>query len=89
MVYWRGREPGARGASSERDSPPVLWQGSHAWIKQPALYANDGHAGNFLNHDWDVVATRTAIAAVVGGTASQLSGGAFANGAVTSHAAFV
>jgi RHS repeat-associated protein len=37
----------------------------------------------FVNTDWDAVAGRTFVAAISGGLASELSGGSFANGAVT------
>ncbi len=45
------------------------------------LYTRAG--GAFTNKSWEAVAIRTAIAAAAGGTASELSGGSFANGAVT------
>lgn len=39
---------------------------------------------NYSNRDYSAIAARTTFAAVVGGTASALGGGKFANGAVTS-----
>ena len=47
-----------------------------------SLYA-PGAGGGFDKVDFNSVAARTTIAALVGGTASELSGGTFANGAVT------
>ncbi|WP_196764434.1 hypothetical protein, partial [Pseudoalteromonas luteoviolacea] len=80
QLQWAGSHAVVGGVSS------VLSGGKfgHGFISAGFTKMAMGNAGfNLNNRAWPAIAGRTAIAAIVGGTASALTGGKFSNGART------
>ncbi|WP_240479490.1 hypothetical protein [Pseudoalteromonas rubra] len=80
QLLWAGSHALVGGVSS------VLSGGKfgHGFIAAGFTKMAMGNAGfNMNNREWSAIAGRTAVAAIVGGTASAITGGKFSNGAKT------
>ncbi|WP_237113872.1 tlde1 domain-containing protein [Pseudoalteromonas rubra] len=80
QLAWAGSHALVGGVSS------VLSGGKfgHGFIAAGFTKMAMGNAGfNMNNREWSAIAGRTAVAAIVGGTASAITGGKFSNGART------
>ena len=80
QLQWAGTHAVVGGISSVASGGKF----GHGFISAGFTKMAMGNAGfNMSNRDWSAIAGRTAVAAVIGGTASALTGGKFANGAKT------
>ncbi|KZN46421.1 hypothetical protein N475_25675 [Pseudoalteromonas luteoviolacea DSM 6061] len=80
QLQWAGSHALVGGVSSVASGGKF----GHGFISAGFTKMVMGNAGfNMNNRDWDAIVGRTTVAAIVGGTASALTGGKFANGART------
>ncbi|TQF71264.1 RHS repeat-associated core domain-containing protein [Pseudoalteromonas luteoviolacea] len=80
QLQWAGSHALVGGISSVASGGKF----GHGFISAGFTKMVMGNAGfNMNNRDWDAIVGRTTVAAIVGGTASALTGGKFANGART------
>ncbi|KZW98173.1 hypothetical protein JL49_24965, partial [Pseudoalteromonas luteoviolacea] len=80
QLQWAGSHALVGGVSSVASGGKF----GHGFVSAGFTKMAMGNAGfNMNNRDWDAIVGRTTVAAIVGGTASALVGGKFANGART------
>ena len=80
QLQWAGTHAMVGGISSVASGGKF----GHGFISAGFTKLAMGNAGfNMNNRKWSAIAGRTTVAAVIGGTASTLTGGKFANGAKT------
>ncbi|MDK1287933.1 RHS repeat domain-containing protein [Pseudoalteromonas umbrosa] len=80
QLQWAGSHALVGGISSVASGGKF----GHGFVSAGFTKMAMGNAGfNMNNRDWDAIAGRTIVAGIVGGTASQITGGKFANGART------
>ncbi|MCG7548062.1 SpvB/TcaC N-terminal domain-containing protein [Pseudoalteromonas sp. Of7M-16] len=80
QLQWAGSHALVGGISSVASGGKF----GHGFVSAGFTKMAMGNAGfDMNNRDWEAVAGRTTVAAIIGGTASVLTGGKFANGAKT------
>ncbi len=80
QLQWAGSHALVGGVSSVASGGKF----GHGFISAGFTKMAMGNAGfNMNNRDWTAIAGRTTVAAIVGGTASAITGGKFSNGART------